>query len=176
MKCINCSVELVADEYKGLTIRTCPECENIWVEKDTLREFKDRTDEFLCWVDVDLWKKDEHHIVTRADKNCTVCKEYLYNVDYRGSHIVLPVCFSCKGVWISAENRQKLFSYLDNVLTNETLTGYLKEIGHEAAELVSGKESLKEELHDLKTILVLVEYRIFSKIPVLERIISGFPK
>lgn len=176
MKCIYCPVELSTENYKGLTISKCPQCGALWIEKATLRDFKDRTDEFLCWLKIDLWEKDEHHHVTKGNKRCTQCGEMLHNIDYKGSHVIVPVCVKCQGVWLDAKNREELFKYLEQIVTSETVSGFLKEIGSETLELVTGKENFKNEINDLKTILVLIEYRIFSKFPVLEKIISGFPK
>lgn len=176
MKCIACNTDLIAEDYKGLSLHKCPECGNIWLKKDTLRQFTDKTDQFLSHIDVDLWKHDARHKVTKAGTQCPSCEAELYLLDYQGSHIVIPICFSCESVWLSEENRQKLFSYLDQLLSSETITEYMKEIGHDAMEVIRGKESLHDELHDLKTILILIEYRVFSKLPVLERIISDFPK
>ncbi|MDX9703197.1 MAG: zf-TFIIB domain-containing protein [Candidatus Auribacterota bacterium] len=173
MKCTQCQTDLQAKDYKGILINQCLSCEGLWLRKDEFRELKDKTDEFLCWLDFDLWEKSEHHTMKKTDKPCPVCAKPMYDVEYRDSHIVLPVCIPCKGVWLSKETQESLFSYLESVITGETVTGYLKEFGH---EVISGKDSLKKELHDLKTILVLIEYRIFSRFPALERILTGFPK
>lgn len=177
MECLNCKdVKLKSMNYKGLNIDRCPQCASIWMTEDKLREFKDRTDEFLCWLEIDLWEHINEHKVTPSAQKCPSCAKHLFNVDYKGSHIVVPVCFSCKGAWLSEETKKALFDYLDSIITTETVAGYLKDIGHEAMDFVSGKESFTEEMRDLKTILVLIEYRIFSKFPVLEQFISGFPK
>jgi len=177
VECLKCKgIELENTVYKGLNIDRCPKCGSIWIEEDKLREFKDKTDEFLCWLNIDLWEHLSEHKVNPAGIKCPSCSQHLFNVDYKGSHIVLPVCFSCKGVWLSEETKKSLFEYLDSILTTETIAGFLKDIGHEAIDFVSGKETLKEEMRDLKTILILIEYRIFSKFPALEKFISGFPK
>lgn len=159
-----------------MTIYECVVCHALWLKRDELRQYKDITDEYLCWLDVDLWQKEEHHGVTPSEHTCPECDKTLYNVDYHGSHIVLPVCFECKGVWLEESTREKLFQYLEDQITNETVAGYLKEIGHDAMDVIAGREKLTDEIRDLKTILVLLEYRIFSKFPMLERFLSDFPK
>lgn len=176
MKCLYCPVDLVAQDYKGLNINKCPQCNAVWIEKEKLRDFKDRVDEFLCWLEIDLWKHLEKHGVKRSTKRCTLCGDFLYDVNYHESNIVLPVCFKCEGLWLDEKNNEKLFDYLKDLIDNETITGFLKEMGHETIDLMTGKESFKQEIHDLKTILVLIEYKIFSKIPALSRIIREFPK
>ena len=174
MKCINCKdVKLVAKNYKGITIKQCPKCEAMWLTKKEFREFKDKTDEFLCWLDVELWKKKELHNIVKAGHSCPVCSGQMYNVEYHDSHIALPVCFACEGVWLDKPNQEKLFSYLEQVITAETISGFIGEIGH---DMKKGAENIKDEMHDLKTILVLIEYRIFSRFPTLEKIVSGIPK
>lgn len=173
MKCAQCQTGLSSIEYKGIILYQCPSCESLWLRKDEFRELKDKTDEFLCWLDFDLWEKSEDHRMTKTELKCPECSKPMFAVEYRDSHIGLPVCLPCKGVWLDKQTQEKLFAYLESIITNETVTGYLKEFGH---EVVSSKESFKKEMHDLKTILVLIEYRIFSKFPALERILTGFPK
>jgi len=174
VKCINCKdVQLVFKSYKGITVRQCPKCESMWLTKKEFREFKDKTDEFLCWLDVELWKKNELHKIVKTDNSCPDCSALMYNVEYHDSHISLPVCFACQGVWLDKTNQEKLFDYLEQLITAETVKGFVSEIGH---DMKKGAETIKEEMRDLKTILVLIEYRIFSRFPTLEKIVSGLPK
>ena len=174
MNCINCEgVKLAVKKYKGITIKQCPQCEAIWLTKNEFREFKDKTDEFLCWLDVELWKKNELHNILKTDQSCPDCSEPMHNVEYHDSRISLPVCFTCEGVWLDKPNQEKLFSYLEKIITEETISGFIGEIGH---DMKKGAETIKDEMHDLKTILVLIEYRIFARFPTLEKIFSGLPK
>ena len=81
MKCIECQTALQSKAYKGISINQCPSCEGLWLRQDEFRELKDKTDEFLCWLDFDLWEKSEHHTMKKTDLKCPVCHQPMYDVE-----------------------------------------------------------------------------------------------
>ena len=55
MECPNCKHELKKIPYNDINLAQCINCGGMWFDKGELRAVKDKEDEFLQWLDVDLF-------------------------------------------------------------------------------------------------------------------------
>lgn len=175
MNCPNCRTELEEKKYKGVLLHRCRHCDGFWFETGEFEEAMEKEDQFLKWADLDLWKEDENHSLKRRIESCPSCSEYLYEVQYKGHAIHPWVCVECRGVWLRKAEIKKIVNYLEKSLDSQTLKDFLKHLGKEAVDVLS-HEKIGDQLKDLKMVLKLINYRLVSKFPILDRISRNLPK
>jgi len=175
MNCPNCRKELVEKNYKGVMLHRCHECDGFWFENGEFEEAMEHEDQFLKWSDMDLWKEDASHALKQRIESCPSCTEYLFEVHYKG-HVIHPwVCMECHGVWMRKKEIKKVVKYLEDQLDSQTLKDFLKHLGKEAVGVLS-HEKMGEQLKDLRMVLKLINYRLFTKFPFLDRLSRNLPK
>ncbi|MFH1392457.1 MAG: zf-TFIIB domain-containing protein [bacterium] len=162
--CPNCNQEILKkiSFYKN-QVDKCDKCKGIWFDYDELRKVKDDKDEFLKWLDIDIWRKKKKLRVFSSTRKCPNCRKNLYEVKYGESNIKVDICNSCKGVWLDHGEFGKIIDYLKKVVNTETLSKYFK---HALASSETG---------DLLIILKLLQYRLCSQYPIINKIIIYRP-
>ncbi len=171
MNCPNCKKELSEKEVQGVMLHRCSTCNGFWFEQGEFAAVMEHEDQFLKWSDLDLWKQNKNHSLETRAELCPSCSQYLYEVKYKGHDIHPWVCLSCKGVWIRKTELQKIKDYLEEELDSQTLTDFIKHLG----EVLSEKEMTKQ-FKDLKMVLKLINYRLFSKFSILDKLSRNVPK
>ncbi len=176
MICPVCKEALTDSLRDGVRVVSCPRCRGLWVRERQLEEIKDREDMFLRWLDLDLWKDLEKHAIGVSERTCPSCGERLHRVEHGDTGTVIDVCVRCNAVWLDQGELDTIIGYLEEKIDNETVSEYLKELGHEAVELMTGRKPLAEEMGDMATVLKLLEYRVFTRFPVLSGIVKRIPR
>jgi len=162
--------------FNKIEVDKCSQCYGVWFDQDELRQTKDEKDQFLKWLDVDLWEKEDKFKAFSSDKLCPVCKTNLYEIDYGNSNIKIDICNSCKGIWLDKGEFKKIINYLKNVVNTETLSDYFKHTLEEAKEIFTGQEGLSSEIKDFFIVTKLLQYRLLSQYPTINNIIINLPK
>jgi len=176
MHCSTCSEKFIEFEYKGLRLDICPKCNRLWFDRDELRKAKDAKDEFLRWVDLDLWKDKGKFRITQSPKLCPRDAVPLYETRYDTSDIIVDVCSVCEGVLLDKGEFDKIIICLQNYVSDENIRSYLKDIGAEVLEMFNGPEGFSSEAKDLLMVIKLLTYRIGVQVPILAEIIRQLPK
>jgi len=177
MNCPNCKKETLEKiSFYKTQIERCSQCGGIWFDRDELRKAKDERDQYLKWLDIDLWQKGKKFQISVSKKICPVCKVPFYAVNYGESKIEVDICNSCKGIWLDKGEFKKIILYLKNIVATERLTKYLKYVFEEAKEIFTGPEELSSEIKDFLTVIKLLEYRFYSQYPIIIDIILRLPK
>lgn len=171
MNCPVCRKELIEENYKGVMLHRCGGCDGFWFEKGEFEEVVEKEDEFLKWSDLELWKQNESHSLGARSESCPNCSDTLYEVKYKGHDIHPWVCLQCKGAWIRKEEMEKIIEYLEESLDSQTLTDFFKHLGE-----VFSETDTKEQFKDFKMVLKLINYRLFTKFPFLDRLSRNIPK
>jgi len=176
MICPNCKKETLEKiRFHKSEIDRCSQCHGVWFERDELRKSKDEKDQYLKWLDVDLWREAKKIQVFSSIKTCHSCKESLYEVKYGESNIKVDICNSCQGVWLDGGEFKKIIAYLKNIVNTETLAKYLKHTFEEAKEIFTGSEELSSEIGDFLLVIKLLQYKLLSQYPVIGEIITNLP-
>lgn len=174
--CPSCKKETLQEiTFCKNQIERCSQCKGIWFNQDELRKSKDEEDQFLKWLDVDLWKDSSKFQASTSSKVCPVCKVNLYEVNYGGSGIKVDVCNKCKGIWLDGGEFQEIIAYLKDKVTTESLSDYLKHTFEEAKEIFMGPEGLTSEIEDFLIVTKLLQYRLYSQYPTITGIITNLP-
>ncbi len=176
MVCPNCEKNLEKSVLSDIDVDHCPDCSGIWFEEDELRLAKDKKDENLKWIDVDLWKDKRKLKISRTDKICPECRLPLYEVNYGKSKIKVDTCNICKGIWLDKGEFKQVVDYLKKEGDWKVLNNYAKSLVEETWEVFTGPETTKEELEDLLTILKLFKYKFITQHPKISQVILGLPK
>lgn len=176
MICPNCKKETLKKiRFHKSEVDRCSQCHGIWFDQDELRKSKDEKDQYLKWLDIDLWREGKKFQVSSSGKICPLCKKALYEVRYGESNIKVDTCNSCKGVWLDKGEFKKIIDYLKNVIDTETLTKYFKHTLEEAKEVFIGPEELSSEIEDFLLVIKLLQYRFCSQYPIIGSIIINLP-
>ncbi len=183
MKCPNCKDKnLARADYKGIQLDYCNNCQGIWFDRDELRQVKDKEDEFLRWIDINLWEDYAKFKISKSGKICPSCETPLYTIKYDGFPIEIDLCNICHGIWLDRGEFDKIIGYLKEKVEKETLLNYLKDIGEEFVDIFAslagrqvGPKKISSEIGDFLIVMKLFEYRLLSKIPVISQIIARLP-
>ncbi len=176
MICPNCKTELKEKTFHGVKIDSCPSCKGHWFESDELRKAKDKKEEAVNWVDVNLWEDEGKFRLSEDSKQCPDCGLPLYEVSYGDSDIKVDVCNICEGVWLDDGEFRKIIKHLKEKAGKKIMNEYLKTVVEEAGEVFVGPEPLEEELEDLVSVLGYLRHRFAGKHRFLSEFISKIPK
>lgn len=176
MKCPICKKELERSIFYNVEVDYCPNCLGLWFEEDELRLAKDEKDKNLRWLDIDLWKDGKRFKIYLGERLCPCCRLPLYEVYYGDSRVIVDFCSLCKGIWLDRGEFKRIIEYLREKANYEILNNYAKNLLAEAAEILIGSETLREEILDFLTILKILNYKFTAQYPTITGIISNLPR
>ena len=176
LKCPACKTENLK---KGLFYQTevdyCPKCLGLWFDQDELRNAKDKKDEALRWLDVDLWQEPNKFKLSQSKKFCPKDIVPLYEVAYNDSKIKVDLCNLCSGAWLDRGEFKKIIEHLKKKEKDQTLYNYVSNLAQEGAEVFNGPETFKEELADFIALTKLLKYKFFVQHPTIVKLINQLP-
>ena len=172
MNCPVCTTELKNTKQHDVMVPTCSSCNGLFVLEEELKLIETKEDPFLRWLDPDLWKHEDKYEAKHGERSCPSCANHMHTLKYMRSNIEIEVCHECRAVWLEKGELEKILTYLEEKITNETVAEYFKELGSETLDVIKGKEDLKS----LQTVLKLLGYRIFTQFPSIRRLIQSLPK
>ena len=175
MQCPNCSSNLKKTVFENYTISFCPKCKGMWIDSFTFENIKAYESPFSQIINFDLWEDIENHKVSPSSKKCPQCSKNLAKTEYGNSKIYLVICADCKGIWFDRGEFEKVMAYINKTIDNESLEKLFSELGDELKNFIIGEETINEEIKHLSIIIKLIEYRILSKFPILQKIINSMP-
>ena len=171
MQCPNCKHELKKIMYKDVELDRCLSCEGMWFDGNELRTVKDREDELLRWLDVDLFADTKKFAGGYSSMICPKDNQPLYEISYDNADIKVDVCGVCKGVWLDKEELDTITAFFKHKIFQEDARGYLIHLEEQIKEVFTGPENLISELRDVYIVFRLLEYRLVSQWPRIEEIL-----
>lgn len=165
--CPKCKIELKAKSVGSLELDECEKCGGVWFDKDELRQAKDITDSDLNWMDFEIWKHKDRFKAKPSEIDCPVCNIKTRKIRYGATSVEIDYCPSCQGVWLDENEFKKIIESLEEELNSKSFSEYIKESILEAKEIITGPESFISEWKDLKTVLRMMQYRMFVEHPKL---------
>ncbi|MCK5706115.1 MAG: zf-TFIIB domain-containing protein [Candidatus Aureabacteria bacterium] len=175
MKCPTCTNDLLKSKLDNFETGFCNACRGMWFDSFTFEEFKEVESPFSVLLDIDIWKDAKKHKVSPSTKTCPQCTKRLYKTEYSTSGIILDICPICQGIWFDRGELEKVISYIDKEISDETISALWGELGNEVKEFLIGQESIEKEIKHVGLILKLMEYKVFSQFPVLQDIANSMP-
>ncbi|MCH8741565.1 zf-TFIIB domain-containing protein [Patescibacteria group bacterium] len=176
MSCPFCKENLEKAIFYGVEIDYCPKCLGLWFEEEELRLAKDKKDESLNWLDIDLWKERKKFKISKGQKLCPSCRLPFYEVNYGDSKISVDFCNICLGVWLDRGEFRKIIEYLRKRKDYEVFNNFIKKVAEELWEVFTGPEAFREEVLDFLTVLKLLNYKFIVQHPAIFHIIAKLPR
>ena len=171
MKCPDCNNALRIEVLKGIDIYECSICTGKWFDRKELISAVNKVDNNLGWLDFDPFGKDTDELsVASQGKQCPVCLKQMQSLNYLQSKIVIDKCPCCKGVWLSHGEFVKIILYLEKVLSSKTAKDLTKDTFKEFIKIFTGSKGLVSEVKDFLVVLYLLELRVVTEYPALDRI------
>jgi|GEM_PF-165157 len=196
MICPYCQEDLEKTIFYGVEIDHCPKCLGLWLEENELELAKDKKDEDLKWLDIDLWKDKKKFNISPAftevstdklqHKLCPFCRLPLYEVSYGDSGIdrahknlcapvKIDLCNLCSGIWLDRGEFKKIIEYLRKRKDYEVLDGFSKRVIKEFWEIFIGPGPLREDISDFLSVLKILVYKFSAQHPTFIKIIASLP-
>ncbi len=175
MKCPACLKELKKSKMEKFDIALCSSCQGIWVDSFTFDEIRNFEKPFSPLLNIDIWNDAASHKVVPSEKKCPQCHKRLYEAGYGDSDITIDICPPCKAIWFDRKEMEKVFSYIDKEISEETMGDLFDELGNELNEFLTGHESAVKDIKHIGLILKLMEYKIFSRFPRLQDLANSLP-
>jgi Zn-finger nucleic acid-binding protein len=176
MYCPICKKELDKAIFYGVEVDFCPTCLGLWFEEDELRLAKDEKDKDLKWLDIDLWKDAKKFKIFPGIRLCPSCRLPLYEIYYGDSRVIVDVCNLCHGVWLDRGEFKRIIEYLKDKANYEVLNKFAKNLLVEAAEILIGSETLREEILDFLAILKILNYKFLTQHQKISELILNLPR
>ncbi len=170
MECPSCKHELKKLIYKDVDLDQCLSCGGMWFDGGELRKAKDKEDEFLRWLDVDLFSDPKKFIGGNSTMNCPNDKEPLYEILYDNADIKVDVCRKCQGIWVDKDEYEKIVAFLKRMVFHEDAKEYLVHLEEQIKQIVTGPEGTVSEFLDAYMVFRLLENRVVSQWPRIEEI------
>ena len=167
MKCPKCGVELAPHRVEDVAAQRCPSCDGLWVDEEAFRQAKDRAEPNAVWMDVALWKDHERFHVRARELACPGCSKTLVALRYDRTPVEVDYCPTCQGIWLDREEFERVIAALQEELTTLSARELLAEALREAAEIVTGPETLLSEWRDAARVLDLLKLRVLIEKPRL---------
>jgi Zn-finger nucleic acid-binding protein len=133
---------MALDRYKlsGLKFEGCPKCHGMWLEKDELRQLKNKVnDGQLHWLnrEVDNIEKASSISSSRFCPKCMTNK--LRSILFGHSGVIIDWCPVCHSVWLDRDEFDSIVSYLREEATAATPREIAHEIGEDLKRTVTGE-------------------------------------
>jgi Zn-finger nucleic acid-binding protein len=176
MKCPSCRKDLEKTKLEQFEIALCDSCKGAWIDSFAFEELARRESPFSELLKIRIWDEATKYKVTPSGKTCPQCSKMLYKSEYTGSNVTMEICPSCKSIWFERGSLEKLFAYIDKTIDEETIGQLFEELGEELKEFLVGREPFDDEFKRFGLITKLLEYKIFSKFPLLQKLANAMPQ
>ena len=175
MNCPVCLKELNKRKLDNFDIAMCDSCKGMWIDSFTFEEIQHLESPFSELLKVKMWDKIKEHKVMPSTKSCPKCTQRLFQSEYSDSGVNIDICTSCRGIWFSRGDLEKVISYIDKEINQETISDLFNELGEGAKDFLIGREPVDKEIKHIGLVLKLMEYRLFSKFPLLQKLANSLP-
>jgi len=176
MVCPKCKIAMKKRVIREVEVDECEKCEGIWLDKDELRQIKDKTDSDLNWMDFEILKHSDKFKAKEKNYGCPSCENTMNALDYDNTKVEIDFCSNCQGIWLEKEELKKIINALEQEILTKPLDDYVKSTLEEAKELLNGPESFISEWRDFSTILRFLQYRLLSLNPKIHDTIVSFQR
>ena len=160
-KCDGVALVEVLDE--GVAVDCCEQCGGIWFDYGEMREVKEKKDETLSWMDSQLFIDPDKIELTETSYACPCCEGvHMPSLEYDNTGVIVEYCRSCRGLWLDKGEFEIILETLQRRQLEQSIEDYCECMAKEVKELVSGPKSFKEELHDVRMVVRMLQCRICS--------------
>lgn len=180
MICPQCKPERMMHTFETdhLTIHACPCCGGYWFSESQLQTLSEVVDPDLQWLDLDFWKSRAQLHVTPQPWACPDCRRsHLVRVHDEETDTTADTCPQCRGIWLEAGQLDRILKVLSSEVERMDSADYVKESLRVLSDLLASRQKEPvEDWKELKTLLRLLKYRLYSEHPKLISLLVGAQK
>ena len=107
MNCPRCNEELRVENYKGIEVDRCPNCQGMWLDYGELDQLEDLV------LDEDEVKGTMMYSTVQGDLHCPKCGEVMQCFRYRAYDLELDFCQQGHGTWLDAGEEKKVLELME---------------------------------------------------------------
>ena len=107
MNCPRCKIELKVEEYRGIEVDRCPQCQGMWLDYGELDQLEDRV------LDKDELKGTLVYGAFRGDLPCPKCGKAMTGFRYRANNLELDLCEEGHGTWLDAGEEKRVLELME---------------------------------------------------------------
>jgi Zn-finger nucleic acid-binding protein len=172
MDCPKCRGSLIRRKLESVVVDECQNCRGIWFDRDELRRAKDAAEPDANWLDFEVWKDSERLVGAPTSTNCPGCDSELIALTYASTGVEIDHCAKCQGTWLDKDEFNKIVEALSSEIIKKPAPDYIRAVLEEAAEVLTGPDTLLSEWRDFTTVLRLMQYRLLAENPKAASIIG----
>lgn len=113
MQCPNCSHKLTTQNYLGIEVNKCPNCEGMWFDANEVDQLEDTV------FDQDEFKNSMITNLRPSDRSCPKCNNKMSKFNYRWEDLELEYCVTGHGFWIDKGEEKRITEIMEEQ-ENET--------------------------------------------------------
>jgi Zn-finger nucleic acid-binding protein len=181
MQCPKCKVvNMQTMEMGSVVIDECAQCGGIWFDQGELDQVIGSADPDLRWLDIDFWKDNTDFKVFTEDLPCPKCSRYYQTrlVD-ETTNTTACLCSSCQGIWLDADQLRRIVQAVTEMASRMDSADYVKKSLHQVVDMTIAASDNPVSLshwRDLKAVLRMLKFRIYSEHPKLVSMLVGAQK
>ncbi len=180
MQCPRCNLNLRTMKMGPVAIDECAQCGGIWFDQGELDQVIGTTDPDLRWLDIDFWKANSDFASAPDSMGCPKCSRYyLTRLEDRATQTSVALCGNCNGIWLDVDQLRGIIRAIARCADRMDSADYLKESLHQASDMIDAaaeKPVSISDWRDLKAVLRMLKYRIYSEHPKLVSMLVGAQK
>ena len=106
MNCPRCNGELRVEDYKGVEVDRCPQCQGMWLDYGELDQLEDTV------LDRDEIKGTMKYSRFQGKLLCPKCGEAMQRFNYRAYNLELDFCEQGHGTWLDAGEEKRVLELM----------------------------------------------------------------
>jgi Zn-finger nucleic acid-binding protein len=177
--CPACDGQLERWTVLHTAFEACPDCRGIWLDKDELKDLRDRVAEGP-WTDL-RWMNDEIEAIEEptamlSDRRCPRCDDSrLVSTSFGKSPIIIEWCSNCHGVWLDGDEFRQVADLLKEKLSALSADELKERIRQEISDVWDGKGGMRDLAEASSALFALINMTLFDH-PKLVALLSAFSR
>ena len=107
MNCPRCKNDLKVEDYRGIEVDRCPQCQGIWLDYGELDQLEDLV------LDEDEIKGTMMYSPLKGGLSCPKCDKPMQRFSYRGYNLELDFCEQGHGMWLDAGEEKRVLEIME---------------------------------------------------------------
>ena len=133
--CPTCGHYLAVYALAPIEFEACPHCHGLWLEKQTLKELKNKESEGqLHWLNREVENIGRAAAVPSGRQCVKQPGQPMFSVVFGGSSVVIDWCPECDGIWMDGGDFDSIVRYLDEEARLATKDDLKREISADVDE------------------------------------------
>lgn len=178
MICPQCKApnKLQAHTGEHFRLYACECCGGFWFNSAELGSLSKTVDEDIGWLQIEFWREQAQFKLTREQMPCPCCEHSnLVRIVDQATNTSAATCPTCLGIWMDAGQLDRIVAVISDVAEQMNSADYVKESLRVLADLLTlrRENEVMADWRDLKTVLRLLKYRLYSEHPRMVSAMAG---